>query len=100
MISGFAHIAIIFVNATYYTYYILEIMPFPTPWKGSLDSELTAKPFFTGDPQKMMDAGNIAEDVAVMIGTTKDEGMIQSTTLFHNREKFHKLHIVGCSSTS
>ena len=65
-------------------------MPFPTPWKGSLDSELTAKPFFTGDPQKMMDAGNIAEDVAVMIGTTKDEGMIQSTTIFHNREKFRK----------
>ena len=65
-------------------------MPFPTPWKGSLDSEFRAKPFFTGDPQEMMDAGYIAEDVPVMIGTTKDEGMIQSTTLYHDREKFGK----------
>ena len=63
-------------------------MPYPTPWLGSPDSAFTKKPFFTDEPRTLMEMGDIPKDVPIMIGTTKHEGLLQSITLYNNREKF------------
>ena len=63
-------------------------MSYPTPWLGSPDSDFTTKPFFEGNPQKLMEAGVVPKDIPIMIGATTNEGLLQSTTLYHNKEKF------------
>ena len=63
-------------------------MSYPTPWLGSPDYEFTTKPFFEGNPQKLMEAGAVPKDMPIMIGATTNEGLLQSTTLYHNKEKF------------
>ena len=68
----------------------LAVMSYPTPWSGSSDSEFTTKPFFEDDPKKLMEAGDVPKDVPIMIGATTNEGLLQSTTLYHDKEKFEK----------
>ena len=63
-------------------------MSYPTPWLGSPDSDFTTKPFFEANPQKLMEAGAVPKDVPIMIGATTNEGLLQSATLYHNKEKW------------
>lgn len=65
-----------------------DLMPFPTPWQGSADFSYTSKPFFSDEPTTLMERGDVPRNVEIMIGSNKDDGMLQSTTLYHNEEKF------------
>ena len=69
-------------------------MSYPTSWSGSLDLEFTTKPFFEDDPKKLMEAGDVPKDIPIMIGVTTNEGMLQSSTLFHNKERFENFKYV------
>ena len=44
-----------------------------------------------------MEMGNIPQDVPIMIGTNKDEGLLQSTPLYHDTEKFENFKYVYLS---
>ena len=72
----------------------LAVMPYPTPWTGSPDFDFTSKPFFENDPKKLMEAGAIPKDIPIMIGVTANEGLLQSATLFHNKERFEHFKYV------
>jgi hypothetical protein len=69
-------------------------MPFPTPWQGSADFSYTSKPFFSDEPKTLMERGDVPRNVEIMIGSNKDDGMLQSTTLYHNEEKFENFKYV------
>ena len=51
-------------------------MLFSTCWMAVQDSELTTEPFLIGDPEELMSTGQFNTDVEIIIGTNKDEGIL------------------------
>ena len=59
----------------------------PATWKPINDAKFSRDPFFTGgDPKSAMKSGKVA-NVPVMVGFTKDEGLINTARLFKDPER-------------
>lgn len=59
----------------------------PATWKPIYDAKFVRDPFFTGgDPKGAVKGGKVV-DVPVMVGFTRDEGLINSVRLFKDRER-------------
>ena len=62
-------------------------MATPATWKPINDARFSRKPFFTGgDPKNAMKSGKVA-NVPVMVGFTRDEGLINTARLFKDHER-------------
>lgn len=61
-------------------------MPFPTPWKPTLDIGSANEPFFKEEPHKALEKGKVA-NVPILIGSNHDEGLIVTTNLLQYPEK-------------
>ena len=56
-------------------------MPFPSPWKPVADFEYSSEPFFDGVPDELMEAGKVLENVPLLMGFNKDEGLIVTANM-------------------
>jgi hypothetical protein len=59
---------------------IVGTMPYPAVWAFTDDSGFSSNPFFSQDPIRTMQEDGVAK-VPIMIGFTKDEGLLPSATL-------------------
>ena len=66
-------------------FFILGLFPSPVVFKPSDDSKYSQDPFFKDDPIKLLEQGKV-HNVPVMIGVTKDEGLIYSAALGQRSE--------------
>ena len=65
-------------------------MPFPGTWIPDYDGPNSKDAFFQESLFKSIETGNVNE-VPVMIGFNKDDGLISSAYLKYKPEKFRKL---------
>ena len=68
-------------------------MPFPAVWSHSDDSTYAARPFFGANPYQVMKSGTLA-NVPIMIGFTKEDGLLITATLLKNPQLFQQLRLV------
>ena len=53
-------------------------------WLPVPDSDFTSGPFLPGNPEELMKAGEFDTDIEVIMGTTKDEGILMLLTVLAN----------------
>lgn len=68
----------------------LGMMAFPAVWSPADDSSYSRKPFFSKTPRSLLESGFVSK-VPIMIGATKDEGLIHMGPLVQDKTKFDYL---------
>ncbi len=63
----------------------------PIEWVGSVDAEYDSDPFFLGDPVQLFLRGKFfSEDIPIMIGFNKDEGLSATTEFLQAPSTFER----------
>ena len=66
-----------------------HLVPYPIVWLPYDDRASVENPFFTKHPRKIFEDGDF-NIVPTMIGLTKDDGIMQSITMYKNPDKFRE----------
>merc|ERR1711953_1159798 len=60
-------------------------------WQAVDDSSFTSNPFLPGTPKDLLESGHFNTEVEVILGTTKDEGIIWLIDPLKNNSLFEKM---------